>query len=181
VAAQLMGNPLGGSQYTPCQCWNQLCFSPSGCFSSERLELMNQISIGLIWDDDRDLLLITQYICRERGYTLEHYPTFDTAREQWQHQVPTVAIIKRSLRATDDGLVFCAALRADVHLNQLPIIIGWADMIGQSFEDAYAVGANGCFGRVFDIGGVFTMIELLAQDPTQSGLVDQVVPRRTQT
>jgi ActR/RegA family two-component response regulator len=144
----------------------------------ERLGAMNQISTGLIWDDDRDFLFITQYIFRERGYTLEHHQTFDTARAQWQSQAPTVAIIKRSLHTANDGLVFCSALRADIQLKRLPIIIGWADMIGQTFEEAFAVGANGCFGRVFNIDGVLTMIELLAQDATQSGLVDQVVSRR---
>ena len=139
---------------------------------------MDQISIALVWDDDRDLLFVSQYICRERGYDLQHITTFGAAKEQWQQQLPTVAIIKRSLNTTDDGLAFCSVLRADAQPSQLPIIIGWADMVGQTFEQAYQVRANGCFGRVFDIGGVFTMIEILARDPAQTGLVDQVVPRR---
>src|SRR3954453_2503983 len=112
---------------------------------------MNQISIALVWDDDRDLLLFSQYICRERGYELQHITSLGAAKEHWKQQLPTVAIIKRSLNTTDDGLAFCSALRADAQLSHLPIIIGWADMVGQTFEEAYQVGANGCFGRVFDI------------------------------
>jgi CheY-like chemotaxis protein len=126
--------------------------------------IMNQISIALAWNDDCDLLLGSRYICRERGYNLQHIPTFDAAKEQWQHQPPTVAIIKRSLTSIDDGLIFCSALRADAHLSRLPIIIGWADMIGQTFEEAYQAGANGCFGRVFDIAGVGPCVGRAALD-----------------
>jgi len=123
---------------------------------------------------------VSQFICSERAYEFQHFTTFGAAQEQWQQQPPTVAIIKRSLNTTNDGLAFCSVLRDDAHLSRLPIIIGWADMAGETFEEAYHVGANGCFGRVFDIGGVFTMIETLAREPAQTRLVDQVVPRRKQ-
>jgi hypothetical protein len=69
--------------------------------SPERLGAMNQISIGLIWNDDHDFLFIARYIFRERGYDYEHHQTFDTARAQWQYQAPTVAIIKRSLHTAN--------------------------------------------------------------------------------
>ena len=140
---------------------------------------MQQLSIALAWDDDREFLLVTQHICHERGYLLQHVTTFDAAYEGWLQQAPAIAIIKRSLQRDNDGLAFCTALRADAQLKALPIIIGWADMTGHSFEEAYAAGANGCFGRVFDIGGVFTMIERLVGEPTCTYLVDQVVPRRS--
>ena len=134
---------------------------------------MGQITLALIWGDDHSMLLLTQYLCHEHGYALQYYTTFEAARELWKLTLPAVAIIKRSLSVTDDGLDFCAALRSDELTSRLPVIIGWADMSGQTFAEAYQVGANGCFGRVFDISGVFRMVELLADDPIRTGLVDQ--------
>ncbi len=140
--------------------------------------VMNTISVALIWNEEHDLILMVQLLCRERGYVFQHFRGFAGVQEHWQHHPPSVAIIKRSLDTIDDGLAFCRTIRADYQLHHLPLIIGWADMPRQPFEEAYEAGANGCFGRVFDIGGVFTMVERLAQDPTQTQLVDQLVPHR---
>jgi CheY-like chemotaxis protein len=139
---------------------------------------MSTLSLALIWNEDRDLILMTQLLCRERGYMFQHFTDFAGAQKHWYAHPPTVAIIKRSLDTIDDGLAFCRTIRADYQLQGLPLIVGWADMPRQPFEEAYEAGANGCFGRVFDIGGVFTMVERLAQDPTQTQLVDQPVPYR---
>lgn len=139
---------------------------------------MQPLSIALAWDDDFELLLLMRYLCNERGYRFEHITTFDVAYARWCQQRPDVALIKRSLQHDNDGLAFCATLRADAHLKALPIIMGWADLGSHTFDEAYAAGANGCFGRVFDIGGIFTMIEQLARAPTHTHLVDQAIPRR---
>ena len=80
---------------------------------------------------------LIQHLCHERGYRLEQSMTFEAARELWMLELPTFAIIKRSLSVTDDGLDFCATLRSDDHTRRLPIIIGWADMPGQTFAEAY--------------------------------------------
>ena len=139
---------------------------------------MSTLSLALIWNEDRDLILMTQLLCREHDYLFQHFTGFAGAQKHWRDHPPTVAIVKRSLDTIDDGLAFCRAIRADYQLQRLPLIVGWADMPRQPFEPAYEAGANGCFGRVFDIGGVFTMVERLAQDPTQTQLVDQPVPHR---
>jgi CheY-like chemotaxis protein len=139
---------------------------------------MTTLSLAFVWNEDRDIIVLTDHICRQRGYTFQPFTTFAGVQKQWQDHPPTVAIIKRSLDSIDDGLAFCRTIRADYQLQRLPLIIGWADMPRQPFEEAYQAGANGCFGRVFDIGGVFTMVERLARDPTRRQLVDQPVLHR---
>ena len=142
---------------------------------------MTTISLAFVWNEEPDMILLMGYLCREHGYTLHSFTNLAGVHEQWHQQPPTVAIIKRSLETVDDGLAFCRTIRADYHLQHVPLIVGWADMPRQPIEEAYEAGANGCFGRVFDIGGVFTMVEQLAQDPTRTQLVDQPVPRRRST
>jgi CheY-like chemotaxis protein len=140
--------------------------------------MMSAISIGFVWNDDPAMLLVMQYLCHERGYVLQSFTSFPDAKDHWRQHPPTVAIIKRWLTSADDGLVFCRAIRADGDLRHLPVIVGWADMQQQPFEEAYVAGANGCFGRVFDIAGVFAMVELLAYNPAETHLFDQPIPRR---
>ena len=137
---------------------------------------MHNIFINFVWPDEDEVILLSRYICRERNYSMLHLETFQAAYESWQNQLPTIVVVKRMLYALNDGLVFCADVRANPQFGHLPIIIGWADMPRQRYEEAYAVGANGCFGCVFDISGFFQMIEELAINPTKRGLVDQGKP-----
>ena len=137
---------------------------------------MHNILIDFVWPYDDDLILLSRYICRERGYRMLQFETFRAIYEHWQNQLPTVVVVKRTLYELNDGLAFCADIRANPQFSDVPIIVGWADMPRQHFEEAYATGANGCFGRVFNIGGLFHMIEALAINPTKRGLVDQGNP-----
>jgi DNA-binding response OmpR family regulator len=141
---------------------------------------MTAVSLALIWDDT-DMRILFEFLCKQRTYELQIYHDFRGTVDQLHRITPTVLIIKRSLYAFDDGIDFCRQLRHSKTLAFIPIIIGWADLGVDAFERAYAAGANGCFGRVYDIEGIFTMISALVHDPSQTRLVDQEMARRLHT
>lgn len=103
--------------------------------------------------------------------------TCDHAYANWRDSPPTVIIVKRTVQLRDDGLLLCQRIRNTPQFIQVPIILGWIDSPGnpdqRSETIAQDVGANGSFGRVYDIEGIQAMIVRLLHDPTAQGLRDQ--------
>jgi CheY-like chemotaxis protein len=130
-------------------------------------------SICLIWNDDHEVALLFKFVCQQHVYQLQYYDTIALAYDHLLQDTPQVIVAKRSLTSLDDGIDFCRYSRSHPQLQHIPIIVGWADLGPDGFERAYQAGANGCFGRVYDIEGIFDEIQALIEDPTRTRLVDQ--------
>jgi len=139
---------------------------------------MKQIIVCVIWsegyDDDMSLF---KYLCKEKGYLFQHVSDLKLGYEHLKSNQPDVIIVKRYIHLQDDGIDFCKQIRHNERYSKIPLIVGWADIRGGgpfgTFEEAYLAGANGCFGRVYDIAGVFQMIDSLLENPTLEKLADQ--------
>jgi CheY-like chemotaxis protein len=135
---------------------------------------MKQIIVCMIWpagyDDDISLF---KELCKEKGYSFHCFSSIALGYKYINDSQPDVVVVKRVVFSQDDGLDLCQQLRQDERYSKLPLIVGWADIRGNSFDEAYSAGANGCFGRVYDIIGIFQMIDNLLEDPTLDRLADQ--------
>jgi CheY-like chemotaxis protein len=134
---------------------------------------MTMIAVWFIWEDDATMPMLFAFAAQQHGYGFTHLTTFAAATTLLPTGRPMVLIVDRSVETMDDGLAFCTMLRTQPTYATLPIIIGYADLGGKRFAEAYAVGANGCFGRVFDIAGIIRMIETVATNPSATGLYDK--------
>lgn len=116
-------------------------------------------TVCVIWtegyDDDMSLF---KTLCKEKGFTFQYFSSVISGYKCIKDNQPNVVIVKRTVLSQDDGLVLCRQIRQDEHNSKNPLIAGWADIRG-TFEEAYLAGANGCFGRVYNIVGVFQMID----------------------
>jgi hypothetical protein len=139
------------------------------------------ITVCVIWPEgyDEDMLLF-KVLCKEKGYTFQYFPSIASGYESINDNQPEVIVIKRFVHLQDDGIDFCKQIRQDESNSRISLIVGWADIRRDSFgtfEETYSAGANGCFGRVYDIVGVFKMIDSLLENPTLVGLADQYLKR----
>lgn len=135
------------------------------------------ITVCVIWPEgyDDDVLLF-KVLCKEKGYSFQYFSNIASGQDYVNSDQPDAIVIKRFVHLQDDGIDFCRQIRQDESNSRIPLIVGWADIRRDSFgtfEEAYLAGANGCFGRVYDIVGVFKMIDILLENPTLSRLADQ--------
>jgi hypothetical protein len=137
------------------------------------------VAIAVVWseDDVMPLSFVFQFLLRPPIYHAVWWFTCDHAYADWIDTPPAVIIVKRTVQLRDDGVLLCQRIRTTPQLIQVPIILGWIDSPGNPDERrttiAQDVGANGSFGRVYNIEGVQAMIVRLLHDPTAHGLRDQ--------
>jgi hypothetical protein len=140
---------------------------------------MDTVDIVVVWTepDDTPLSFVFQFLLKPPIYRAEYITDINSAYERCIRQIPNIIIIKRRVLDDNDGFALCRQFRADDRLRSVPIIIGWLDaapnFYPQSAIEAQAHGANGCFGRVYNIEGIQNMILQLLKDPTIVGLHDQ--------
>lgn len=140
-----------------------------------------QKTMVIVWDVS-DIKAVLKFFFTEQGYAVQTTSDVDAGYQVCIHQPPTIVIIRRSFpdnqeRKLNAGLELCQRLRARPTIPRFPIVIGDAAN-GQKdwrvkFQEAYATGANACFGRIFDIDVVQGMINQLLDDPTLVGLSDR--------
>ena len=133
---------------------------------------MSDQLLWYIWEED-DTAKLFKFVAERYHYRFTHLTTFHAAFALLPHERPHVIIAKRSLARIDDGIAFCQYIRTQAPYHTTPIILGYADLGGKRFADVYQAGANRCFGRVFDIEGVFTMVTTLQTNPLATHLMDQ--------
>jgi hypothetical protein len=137
------------------------------------------VSIGVVWSesDEMPLSFVFRFLLPPPIYHAVWWFTCDHAYSDWIDTPPAVIIVKRTVQLRDDGLLLCQRIRTTPQLIQVPIILGWSDVSGtpdhRSETIAQDVGANGSFGRVYNIEGIQAMIVRLLHDPTVQGLRDQ--------
>jgi CheY-like chemotaxis protein len=132
--------------------------------------------ILIIWDDI-DIQNLFLYLLKSPDYIVETAASFDEGLALITNKHPDLLITLSRINFKDDGFEFCEQIRADPKIRFFPIIIGWADVSGlsaqQSIQKSFEVGANACFGRVFDISDIIPLITTLLENPTLTKLADR--------
>lgn len=115
------------------------------------------------------------------GYRWVHVSSVEETLEQLSTNNYDIIITLRDVMFLDDGIELCRAIRTETKFKHTstPIIIGWIDVGRNSYYEgsklSILAGANGCFGRVFDMNGVKQMVDTLLDDPTVTDLHDQEI------
>lgn len=141
-------------------------------------------TILVIWPDTYDgpvMRRTLSYVFSTPPYQLIFKESLRGVRESLATTTYDVMMTLRSVETADDGIEFCRDLRRHGAQSSraMPVIIGWIDAVGSNntYDEAAQLctraGANGCFGRVFDIGGIQQMVDRLLADPTRTQLHDQ--------
>lgn len=133
--------------------------------------------ILLFWDRDQDMINMFSYFLGEHGYHVESASSAEACLEACLRRPPLLLVVYRSVNRPDDGLELVRDIRSRSALPGIPVILGAADLglVGKDrgYRQAFAAGANACFGQVFDISQVWAQIKTLINDPQAMGLMDR--------
>jgi CheY-like chemotaxis protein len=133
-------------------------------------------TILIIWDDE-DIPKLFAYALKPTNYVVKHTYSWAEGLDICLAQPPDVLIIPRTSIEANDGFVFCQQLRSNPKISRFPIIIGQADGLDldskQCIQRTYEIGANACFGRVYNITDVVALINTLLENPILTQLADR--------
>ncbi|MFN8414604.1 MAG: hypothetical protein U0Z26_19660 [Anaerolineales bacterium] len=117
------------------------------------------------------------YFLKKLGYIVEVVPSCDEGLSVISNNPPDLLILPWWNQDRNDGLEFCRLIRTKPNIPCFPIIIGLADSPDLSpkqwIQKTYDVGANACFGRVFDTSDLAVLIKTLLENPNLDKLADR--------
>ena len=132
--------------------------------------------ILVIWEDI-DHQNLFSYFLEELGYVVEIVRSCNEGLLVVRNNNPDLLIVPHSNQDRNDGFELCKQIRADPSIPRFPIIIGLVDELDltpqQCIEQSYEVGANACFGRVFDTSDLAVLINTLLENPNLNKLADR--------
>ena len=132
--------------------------------------------ILVIWDnvDFQNLFL---YVFKAPDYIVQTATSCDEGLKIITNEYPDLLIILRSVKDENDGFEFCKKIRANSNIPRFPIIIAGADELDlnpqQCIQKTFEIGANACFGRVFDISDIIPLVNTLLENPALTKLADR--------
>jgi len=132
--------------------------------------------ILVVWEDI-DYRNLFSYFLKELGYIVEMATSCNEGLSIIINKPPDLLIAPRWNQERNDGFNLCKQIRENPNIPLFPIIIGLADELDlsprQCIEKTYEIGANACFGRVFDTTDIAVLINILLENPNLTKLADR--------
>lgn len=137
--------------------------------------------ILIIWNDP-DVTGVFSHVFKLPEYSVHVVTSLSAGLTLIKGHYPDLLILPRAVAFASDGLKFCQQLRSNSELHYFPIIVGWMDTAWagelylspqECIQKAFEIGANACFGRVFDISDIVPLVETLLENPTLTKLADR--------
>ena len=132
--------------------------------------------ILIIWDEI-DIVNLFLHVFKTPEYVIETATNLNDGVAIIKNDPPDLLIIPRRGERENDGFEFCQQLRINSEIPRFPVIVGWADELDLSprecIQQVFEIGANACFGRVFDISDIVPLVNMLLEDPSLNKLADR--------
>ncbi|WP_110517825.1 hypothetical protein [Herpetosiphon llansteffanensis] len=136
---------------------------------------MSTSTIALLWTEPYPQVIhvgLTTF-----NWTLRWFAKIDVIQAYCAQTPPQILIVKRTLITLNDGFQWAVESRNNPQLSTIPILVGAIDPVGHPYQAsadrAYQLGINGCFGIVFSLEGIDSMLRTLLTNPKHVGLSDQ--------